>query len=134
MDHLLLLKILLLFPSNSCHHQGGNTLHSADAVTVRALVVLNRRKKPHGVRDFLFEDVGFVWFFWNAAGGKQAGSGGWQPTSGRGRELSLVLNPRPLQGPPPPPRAWVPCVTGEKDQGRRGNKSQSTLPATGSFQ
>lgn len=61
--HILFLKVLLLVPSNSCHHQGENTLHNADAVTARALVVLNRWEIAHGVKDFLFEVVGFVWSF-----------------------------------------------------------------------
>lgn len=76
-------------------------LHSADAVTARALV-LNRWKKTHGVQDFLFGVVGFVWVFFGMQllGSGQALEDGSPPRAG-GRELSLVLNPRPVQGPPP---------------------------------
>lgn len=46
-------------------------------------------------RIFLFGVIGFVgfFFFWNAADGKLAGSGGWQPTPGRG--AGAILGPEP---------------------------------------
>lgn len=59
----------------------------------------------------------FGFFFLNAANGKLAGPGDGSPPRDGERDLSLVLNLRRAQGPPPPPHMWVPCVTGEKDQG-----------------
>lgn len=70
----------------------------------------------------------FVFFFFlfvmSLTGSWQALEDGSPPREG-GRELSLVLNPRPVQGPP--------RVTGAKDQGQRGNKSEYTLPTTKSL-
>lgn len=135
--HIRLGEVLLLVPSNFCQGQGANALHSADAVTAWALVVLNRQKKAHGVQDFLSGAVGFVWFF-----GFFLECRWWEA----GRRWRMAAHPRKGGGSCPwfwtralrqghlPLCARVPCVTGEKDQGQRGNKSEHTLPTTESLQ
>lgn len=121
-----LLKVLLLVSSNSCQCQGGSILHSAHAVTAWACVVFNRQRKRSWSSGF------FVWscwfclgFFWNAADGKLAGAGEWQPSPGREAGAVLGPEPAPCTRAIHPSCARVPCVTGEKNQCRGETKAST---------
>lgn len=112
--HIRLVEVLLLVPSNSCQGQGANALHSADAVTAGARVVLNRQKKSSRSSGFFVWSCCFCLVFWFVfflerrwwEAGRR-----WRMAAHPGKGAGAVLGaePAPAPGPPPPPREGALC-------------------------